>query len=179
MYMYAPVLANTVVSHGHLNIHATCNFGPHGCLSGIKIPCVCIEAATVTPTTHFCIQCCNREWSGSVQDDPRTCIGGGEEKCNIIIDLMYPLSNTIILINLYVYLYTPHCLWVHELKILFSRQLRVQSTPWCWSSGRARSDQTQSQRGSGSLGHPWGSGSQPSAPIIIFIDYGILTPIMV
>ena len=42
---------NTVVSwvsaHGRLNIPR--NFGPHGRLPGIKLPYVCIEAATVAP----------------------------------------------------------------------------------------------------------------------------------
>ena len=37
-----------VSAHERLNI--TRDFGPHGCLPGIKMPYyVCIEAATVTP----------------------------------------------------------------------------------------------------------------------------------
>ena len=40
-------IVSRVSAHGHLNI--TRDFGPHGRLPGIKIPYVCIEAATVTP----------------------------------------------------------------------------------------------------------------------------------
>ena len=47
----AMIIVHTVVSrvsaHGHLNI--TRDFGPHGHLPVIKIPYVCIEAATVAP----------------------------------------------------------------------------------------------------------------------------------
>ena len=39
-------VVSQVSTYGHLSI--TCNFGPHGRLPGIKIPYVCIEAATVT-----------------------------------------------------------------------------------------------------------------------------------
>ena len=37
-------VVSQVSARGRLNI--TCNFGPHGHLPGIKIPYVCIEAAT-------------------------------------------------------------------------------------------------------------------------------------
>ena len=40
-------VVSQVSAHGRLNI--TRDFGPHGRLPGIKIPYVCIEAATVAP----------------------------------------------------------------------------------------------------------------------------------
>ena len=40
-------VVSLVSAHGHLNISR--DFGPHGCLPGIKIRYVFIEAATVTP----------------------------------------------------------------------------------------------------------------------------------
>ena len=40
-------VVSRVSAHEHLNI--THEFGPHGHLPGIKIPYVCIEAATLTP----------------------------------------------------------------------------------------------------------------------------------
>ena len=48
-------VVSQVSTHGHLNI--THNFGPHGRLPGIKIPYVCIEAATVAPwnAVHGCL----------------------------------------------------------------------------------------------------------------------------
>ena len=58
-YVYAILFGDTVVSrvsaHGRLNIIH--DFGPHGCLPGIKIPYVCIEAATVAPcnAVHGCL----------------------------------------------------------------------------------------------------------------------------
>ena len=51
LYIHLIMMHITVVSrvsaHGRLNI--TRDFGPHGHLPGIKIPYVCIEAATVAP----------------------------------------------------------------------------------------------------------------------------------
>ena len=41
-------VVSRVSAHGHINI-LTCDFGLHGRLPGIKIPYVCIEAATVAP----------------------------------------------------------------------------------------------------------------------------------
>ena len=44
---YTCTVVSRVSAHGCLNI--TRDFGPHGRLPGIKIPYVCIEAATVAP----------------------------------------------------------------------------------------------------------------------------------
>ena len=46
-YSTVSTVVSRVSTHGHLNI--TRNFGPHGRLPGIKIPYICIEAATVAP----------------------------------------------------------------------------------------------------------------------------------
>ena len=43
---YRYTVVSRVSTHGRLNI--TRDFGPHGRLPGIKIPYICIEAATVT-----------------------------------------------------------------------------------------------------------------------------------
>ena len=55
MYMYIhcaihiPYVVSQVSAHGHLHVNITRDFGPHGRLPGNKIPCVCIEAATMAP----------------------------------------------------------------------------------------------------------------------------------
>ena len=49
-----------ISAHGYLN--TTRDFGPHGCLSGIKIPYVCIEAATVAPWNVVAIWALAQEW---------------------------------------------------------------------------------------------------------------------
>ena len=46
-YVTIHTIVSQVSAHGCLNISR--DFGPHGCLPGIKIPYVCIEAATVAP----------------------------------------------------------------------------------------------------------------------------------
>ena len=47
VYFSVIAVVSWVSAHGRLNI--TRDFGLHGCLPGIKIPYVCIEAATVAP----------------------------------------------------------------------------------------------------------------------------------
>ena len=47
IFMDSITVVSRVSAQGHLNI--THDFGPHGRLPGIKIPYVCIEAATVAP----------------------------------------------------------------------------------------------------------------------------------
>ena len=59
--LYNNTIVSWVSAHGSFNMNR--NFGLHGCLPGIKIPYVCIEAATVRSGPLKCgTWALTREW---------------------------------------------------------------------------------------------------------------------